>query len=418
MGFFDSGIAEGLNQTTGQMLHTGMQIYQHKAQQAIQQERLRIDQEQLNIAKNTAEQSTRLHKIQADALERENELIDVDDSLDKLGFRYQEEKEFFYKKALPYIDNIGGARYLSRGNGKKVIGEVSKSPEDNLELGDIRIRNINKDIEGIQTQLSNPDGKIKPEQAQELITKKETLITERTQIARAIKKEQDKVLYNTDDLKEYKYYKETDGGKLPFNDWMLQKKKASATRVSTDIKVGDTGMSKIAETMGKQVVEDRATAELAASSLDNIKEAEKLLNNGVITGTGADYITNVGNFLTSRLGFSASKDPVANTQAYAAMMGKEVGKIIKDFGSGTGLSDADREYAEKIAGGRITMTEEALRRLLKINKKSNIIKLKKYNEKADKIMKKPGADALPFDLHVSYNEEDGTTADPLNIRNR
>ena len=46
----------------------------------------------------------------------------------------------------------------------------------------------------------------------------------------------------------------------------------------------------------------------------------------------------------------------------------EVGRIIKLFGAGTGLSDADREYAEKIVAGNITMTEEAMRRLLAMSK--------------------------------------------------
>jgi hypothetical protein len=41
--------------------------------------------------------------------------------------------------------------------------------------------------------------------------------------------------------------------------------------------------------------------------------------------------------------------------------------LIKQFGAGTGLSNADREYAEKMAGGQITLTESALRKIIDIN---------------------------------------------------
>ena len=63
-------------------------------------------------------------------------------------------------------------------------------------------------------------------------------------------------------------------------------------------------------------------------------------------------------------------DAAANSQAYAAAMGANVGRIIKQFGAGTGLSDADRDYAAQMAGGKINLTESALRKILDINDKA------------------------------------------------
>jgi hypothetical protein len=51
-------------------------------------------------------------------------------------------------------------------------------------------------------------------------------------------------------------------------------------------------------------------------------------------------------------------------------MGANVGRIIKQFGAGTGLSDADRDYAAQMAGGKINLTEAALRKILDINDKA------------------------------------------------
>ena len=63
-------------------------------------------------------------------------------------------------------------------------------------------------------------------------------------------------------------------------------------------------------------------------------------------------------------------------------MAQNVGKLIKQFGAGTGLSDADREYATKMAGGLITVDEKAIRKILDINDKAaqNVIRL--HNKRA------------------------------------
>ena len=186
--------------------------------------------------------------------------------------------------------------------------------------------------------------------------------------------------------------------------------KPPSTNVSVTNNVGSKSMTKLGETMAVDLVEERKNALGAASSLANVKEAEKLLSAGMITGTGAEYLTNLGNFLSSRLGVQYAKDPVANTQAYAATMGNQVGQIIKQFGSGTGLSDADREYAEKIVGGKITLNEGAIRKLLAINKKAYTNVLRGYNKRAKEAMSKPGADELPYDLIVPYEENTKTSS--------
>ena len=55
---------------------------------------------------------------------------------------------------------------------------------------------------------------------------------------------------------------------------------------------------------------------------------------------------------------------IARTQTYQAVVGQLVGQIIKLFGAGTGLSDADRIYAEQMAGGDIELQEDALAAIL------------------------------------------------------
>jgi len=182
----------------------------------------------------------------------------------------------------------------------------------------------------------------------------------------------------------------------------LLEKKNIETNVNVD--VGPKSMEKMGEEMSKALVDERKDVVGAVASLENLKSARSLLDSGMITGTGAEFLVGMGNLLSSRFGITLAEDPVANTQAFAATMGTQVGQIIKQFGSGTGLSDADREYAEKIVAGKITLNEKAIRRLFDINEKAYKNLINSFNKKAEQAMKKPGAESLPYDLRVEYKD--------------
>jgi len=190
-----------------------------------------------------------------------------------------------------------------------------------------------------------------------------------------------------------------------WQDSVIAQKRAGATQVSNVIsnKVGEKGMTKLAEKMAESIVSRRSDVVDAANGLQTIAQAEHLLDAGVITGTGAEFLLNAGKAL-QRIGVKVDDDAISNTEAYTALMGKEVGSLIRMFGSGTGLSDADRQYAEKIAGGKISVNEKSLRRILAMNKKARANLIKNYNREARQAMSRPGADQLPFDLVVPYEE--------------
>jgi hypothetical protein len=117
----------------------------------------------------------------------------------------------------------------------------------------------------------------------------------------------------------------------------------------------------------KRILESQAGAQDAAEILRTNQVGRDLLKSGAITGTGADFLVGFNNALKQAGIDFGYADAAANSQAYAAALGSNVGRIIKQFGAGTGLSDADREYAAQIAGGKIALTEAALRKILDIN---------------------------------------------------
>jgi hypothetical protein len=132
------------------------------------------------------------------------------------------------------------------------------------------------------------------------------------------------------------------------------------------------------KSLAQEFTERRKSALDAVASMKSNDEALALLNKGVITGAGAEYILQLGKALQS-MGVNFASDAIANTEAFVATRAQEVGRIIKLFGAGTGLSDADREFATKAAAGQITLTETSIRRILEINSRASRNIVKAYN---------------------------------------
>lgn len=161
---------------------------------------------------------------------------------------------------------------------------------------------------------------------------------------------------------------------------------------------------KFSEEFGKvnaqQFFERRQGALQAQQSLRSGQDARRLLDAGVVTGFGANFRLGFGRLL-QQAGVGLADDPVANTEAFVATRAQEVGRIIQLFGAGTGLSDADRKFAQQAAAGNIDMTESAIRRILDINDKASRNVIERFNRDAEFI----DPSMSPFPLAVEIPEE-------------
>ena len=163
------------------------------------------------------------------------------------------------------------------------------------------------------------------------------------------------------------------------------------------ITINQKGVDKMWENLlggaGKDINDRKTKAISSAENINTIHEARAQLDNGAYTGFGANAYLGFGRVL-SAVGFKAAEDGVANTQAFAAQTGRLVGNLLATgmFGAGTGLSDADREYAQKIAGGEITLDEKAIRKLLDINEKASRALISLHNKEVAGIDKKLSED--------------------------
>jgi hypothetical protein len=126
----------------------------------------------------------------------------------------------------------------------------------------------------------------------------------------------------------------------------------------------------------------------ALDAIRSNREIEKLLNTEdgkIISGAFAKPELL---FKRAANALGADYKEVATTQQLGAHVAKNVANIIKAFGSGTGLSDADREYAMKAAGGDITMDEKAIKEIIRINAIAAKNVPKTYNKSLDKAFPK------------------------------
>jgi len=167
---------------------------------------------------------------------------------------------------------------------------------------------------------------------------------------------------------------------------MIRKLTTHAPRAVTNVNVSSGAQEKEFEKeLGKgqagALLTSKVGAEDARAMLDTIKTGRQILNSGMITGSGANFFVALDQGL-KKAGIDFGGDASANSQAYVANMAQNVGKLIKQFGAGTGLSDADRAYAEKMAGGNLAMDEKAIRKILDINERAATNTIKLHNKKS------------------------------------
>jgi hypothetical protein len=138
--------------------------------------------------------------------------------------------------------------------------------------------------------------------------------------------------------------------------------------------------SELGKGQAGRIIASQAGAQDAASIIDTVKTGRDIMKSGMITGAGADFLVNLNQGLKTAGIDSGYADASANSQAFAANMAGNVGKLIKQFGAGTGLSDADREFAKDMAGGRISLDSKAINRILDINEKAARNTITRHNK--------------------------------------
>ena len=104
-------------------------------------------------------------------------------------------------------------------------------------------------------------------------------------------------------------------------------------------------------------------------TLVTLDQMDKLLNSGeVITGTGADFIKNATKVL-NKLGITDSDRPAATETFFATSAGLTLALLKTGaLGTGNSITEADKEFMRKVSGNEISLDENAIRRISRVNR--------------------------------------------------
>ena len=163
----------------------------------------------------------------------------------------------------------------------------------------------------------------------------------------------------------------------------IRKETQFAPAASTTIKMAPQESafeSSLGTGQSKKILDSKTAAEDASQILQTNEVGRSLLKSGAITGKGADFLVGLNAGLKQAGIDFGYADAAANSQAYGAAMAANTGNLIKQFGAGTAISDADRAYATKAAAGEITMDETAIRKVLDINDRAARNVIGKHNK--------------------------------------
>lgn len=149
------------------------------------------------------------------------------------------------------------------------------------------------------------------------------------------------------------------------------------TRVTTN--VGGGSDKQIFDAMEESAKSARSTA----AGLTAIREARNAIQGGAFTGAGANQILGLQK-IGAALGLSNS-DKIVNTETFRSAIAPQVAAMLKNTVGTTNISNTDREFAEKAAGGNITLDERSINRLLDIMERAGTGQLESHQKKVEKI---------------------------------
>jgi len=163
--------------------------------------------------------------------------------------------------------------------------------------------------------------------------------------------------------------------------------------VTKQISAADGITSKLTGKMTDNFLELNAQAQTAEKILRINRDSMEVLDKGIVSGFTAPIQLEV-----MRIGKAMGilpedmEDKVAATELFMISRAKQVLPLIKALGSGTAISDKDREFIEKVVGGNIALDERTIREVIRIESQVATDAINANNSALDTLNKVEGTE--------------------------
>lgn len=190
-------------------------------------------------------------------------------------------------------------------------------------------------------------------------------------------------------------------------------RQAAQGREAAEIQAQSAVGKEYGQLRAKQFAELREKAVAADREINAIFTGRQIVDSGVLSGLGANQRVSLGR-AGELLGIPSDK--AVNSQVFAAAMAERVFALVRNLGSGTGISEGDRKFANQAAAGEITLDEAAIRRLLDIGERTARGIIGRFNKEGEgfrKIKGMPDLDETSFAMPAPPAYADWAKANPL-----
>lgn len=126
---------------------------------------------------------------------------------------------------------------------------------------------------------------------------------------------------------------------------------------------------------------ERTSVVQAIETVKNYDEAAKIVKSGdFYSGTGAEAQLKLGKVLSL---FGVQLKDVENTEVLKAQLARPVLSLVKNLGSGAGISDTDLRFATQAAGGDIALDRNTIARLIELGNRVSTRAINNYQRRLD-----------------------------------
>lgn len=156
------------------------------------------------------------------------------------------------------------------------------------------------------------------------------------------------------------------------------------------------------------------SASTAPQSIERAMRVKEALKKGAYTGAGADIKLVVGK-AAKMVGWDYADNEVANTEAMASDLAKGTLDLIgpSKLGGGSGFSNADRDFLDKVSGNKITLDAKTIDRLMDLHIKAQRATVKRWNDTYGRLDKKQleTLGLTPIELQEAAEEQAAASGD-------